>query len=326
MKLPKKFGLILRVLISIGLVTFAYYFVDRRQLVEAIADVPYRFVFLAATLYALTLTINITKWYVLLRGAGIDVPLLSVLRASFAGLYINCFGFGTVGGDVTKALWIARQTKDREVALVTVVADRALGLLLLGILGVFGALVTPHNKVPPALLYGTIAGVVLLSAGWLFAPFVIQRSLARLPKIRDIFGRIARGFPRDRARMLQAVIIGLVFHLAQISLFCLVTWELSSPIPFRTLLASLPFANIVTTLPLSWMGLGVREGVYVYFFVPEYLTQGQAIVAAALWLMSMTITSVIGGLIVVLDRRKPNASAEAPAPFTESASLELNEQ
>src|ERR1041384_6060370 len=120
----------------------------------------------ALLLYLLGQCLSAVKWARLATAVGFRESLPRFGAYYFIGMFFNAFGFGTVGGDVVRALYLAGGSGRRALAANTVLADRVSGLLvLLGIalvsLGVF------HHYELPASIYWTV--VVLSSAlvgGW----------------------------------------------------------------------------------------------------------------------------------------------------------------
>ena len=49
----------------------------------------------------------------LARSGGIDVPSLLAFKAYFLGMFVNCFGLGTVGGDFARAI-VSVANKNRK--------------------------------------------------------------------------------------------------------------------------------------------------------------------------------------------------------------------
>ncbi len=94
--------------------------------------------------------------------------------------------------------------------------------------------------------------------------------------------------------------VALVFHLLQITLVYMIVSHLQPTITWSHTLYAVPFINIASTLPLTWMGIGVRENAYVFFFVPTLLTHEQAVIVSAVWLLAITITSLAGGVLAVI--------------------------
>ena len=66
------------------------------------------------------------------------------------------------------------------------------------------------------------------------------------------------------------------------------------------LFSVIPLVAILTSLPISWNGLGVREYAYQAFLSPHTLTIDQAIAFGAMWLLATTVASALGGIVGAL--------------------------
>jgi hypothetical protein len=77
-------------------------------------------------------------------------------------------------------------------------------------------------------------------------------------------------------------------------------YGLGIEVSMTTLMTIVPFVNIVSSLPISWQGLGVRENAYRFFFVPAICSTEQAVAFGALWLLAVTTSALIGGVIGVI--------------------------
>jgi len=109
-------------------------------------------------------------------------------------------------------------------------------------------------------------------------------------------------FPRDPKTLIIITTLSIVFHLVQISLHAVMAAGMGIEISFTTLLLVIPFVNIVCSLPISWNGLGVREKAYTYFLAtaPAIVSYEQAVAFGAIWLLAVTVSSAIGGIVAMM--------------------------
>lgn len=277
-----------------------YYSVDIAQFKNTFLQVPLLVIVLVAIGYALSQVINSVKWWILARAAGLHVSFLRILTAAFIGQYVNCFGLGTVGGDLTRALLITGSGERKEVGLATVVADRTLGLAVLALIGIISVSVFHSTKLDLGIVHVALGFALLVLGGWALAPKIVPFLLRRWPKLQAKIAATLKAFPAKPSVLFSVIFLSVCFHLLQISLFAVIGRGFGVEIPFSYLLVAIPFSNIISTLPLSWMGLGIRENVYVFFFVPAYLSHEQAVISGAIWLLGMTIASALGGIISIL--------------------------
>jgi len=76
-----------------------------------------------------TLAIGIARWRTVLGVPGLQLPYSRAAEISFVAHFFNSFLLGTAGGDVMKAVYVARETRHKKTeAVVTVFVDRVIGL------------------------------------------------------------------------------------------------------------------------------------------------------------------------------------------------------
>ncbi len=75
------------------------------------------------------LAIGVARWRMVLGVPGLRLPYARALEISFVAHFFNSFLLGTAGGDVMKAVYVARETRQQKTeAVVTVFVDRVIGL------------------------------------------------------------------------------------------------------------------------------------------------------------------------------------------------------
>lgn len=296
------------------MLTFAAYYIEPARLIAVLKDVRWTVLVAVCLGYLGSQALTSAKWWLLARSAGIEATVGRAIRAGFIGSYLNCFGLGTVGGDVARAIVLTGEPSRRAASFASVAADRMLGMGVLASIGVFSVILFRAGSIESSLILPSIAVCILVPVSWVLAPKVLALILDRFPWAAKRSKGVLEAFPTNRGTLFLASGISLVFHLWQIGLFALITYGLGAHIPWAYLLVAIPFANIASNLPLSWMGLGIRENAYIFFFVPAYLTREQALASGAIWLLSMTIASAVGAVLAVMtgDLRLLREDGECP--------------
>ena len=94
----------------------------------------------AGLIFLCGVLITFTRWYVLVRAQELPFSLIDAVRLGFIGQFFSAFLPGSVGGDLVKAGFLAREQSRRTVAIATIVLDRVLGLMgLLFLAAIAGA-------------------------------------------------------------------------------------------------------------------------------------------------------------------------------------------
>src|SRR5687768_3319226 len=110
---------------------------------ETLQKMDLKFLLLSILLMGVILLLGIIRWHMILQVHGLNVPLRRTAQISIIGHFFNSFLLGSVGGDVLKAYYVARETHHKKTeAVVTVVVDRIIGL---SSLLVFACIMLPPN-------------------------------------------------------------------------------------------------------------------------------------------------------------------------------------
>jgi uncharacterized membrane protein YbhN (UPF0104 family) len=192
----------------------------------------------------------------------------------------------------------------KTICLATVVADRAHGLVVLLCIGILSVLFFGGNVLPFWLWLTLSVGGILVILGWFIGPEFLLYLVPKDHPFRVRVEQLSQSIPRDRGTLTSITILSLIFHLWQITLHQVMASALSVGISWPTLLVSIPFINVLSNLPISWQGLGVRENGYAFFLVPHSLLYEQAVAMGVIWLFAITSSGALGGLIAMLIRNK----------------------
>jgi len=273
------------------------------QLFETLSKVSIMSAALLTLGYVMGQCLSTLKWWVILKTGGLKVSVARTFRAYFIGMFVNCFGFGTIGGDVSRALIVSAGTQNKAEALSSVLADRLHGLSVLGLIGLIATIVWggAHGFTPVL-----IALCIAVPLGWVFAPRIVPKLLPEGAFKAKVIAALLM-LPQRPLPLMIITVISLVFHTTQMALHLYMAHLYGALIPIGKLLTSVPFVNIASTLPISWNGLGVREQAYKFFLVPDILSIDQAVGFGALWLVAVTASSAIGGLVSVITGSVKNA-------------------
>jgi glycosyltransferase 2 family protein len=294
--------LLIKIFISLAMLTLALRLVDINELKQSLLSIPLPTLGVVVVIFFFGQLLSSYKWWLLARSGSIEVPWLLAVRAYFLGMAVNCFGLGTVGGDLARALVLGSKSKQNPTALASVFADRVHGITVLAAIGVVSMVFSDRQHIGSEYLMLLPVCIIAVVIAWYFGPGI---ALAVLPKggaLHKNMEQIAQVFPRDPTTISYISLISLVFHLLQIGLHQVMAAGFGIQIPWPVLLVTIPVINILSSLPISWNGLGVRENGYVFFLAPLLLSREHAIAFGVMWLLAMAISSVIGGLVLVFSK------------------------
>lgn len=266
-------------------------------------NIPVSYGLLIIATYVVGQILSAFKWWNIARASGVHSSFLTTIKAYFIGMFVNCFGFGTVGGDLARGILITEGKPIKTTAVATVIADRAHGLATIALIGTVAIILCGPLSLQPFFIWILILFSVGIFGGWFLLPYLVDRFLSGTHALRTKIELVTKVISNNRKTLIYITSLSILFHCLQISLHKLIGYSLGLDIPWSYLFVFVPFINIVSTLPISWNGLGVREQAYAAFFVPAgILSVEDAVAFGTLWLIAVTICSAVGGLVAVMTK------------------------
>jgi uncharacterized protein (TIRG00374 family) len=273
-----------------------------------------------AVLLAQTL-VAAARWGLVVRGLTLQASRSDILRILLVGLFFNQTLPSSVGGDAVR-VWQLRRVGNRGAAATTsVVLDRLIALLALLPLMVLGIL-----RLADDLANGVLAPVlVLITVGTAAGSFVLLM-LHRLPR-RHLTGHAtalrtmsagADRLLRTPSAVVPAFALSVVIHLTTGVSVYLLARGLDVPLSLGDAIVLTPLVLLVTTVPVSFAGWGLREGAMVLILAMIGIREGDALTLSVAFGLSVMATGVPGGVLWLLSGRPttfaPQATEEPAVP------------
>jgi uncharacterized membrane protein YbhN (UPF0104 family) len=300
-----------RIAVSLAIVVYILVDVDHGDLAGALARVRLGPFVGALLLYIAGQLMSSYKWWLLGTSVGLDRPLGDYARFYFIGMFFNLFGPSTLGGDVVRALYLA-DGRQPGLSFNSVVFDRASGLALLMAMGAVGLLLFPQYDFPWPLTAGVVVAGAVLVLGWWTCPHLV-RLLPEQNRIRRQVEDELAPFWRDRRMLLQISVVSIAFHLTQVTAQWVLARAAGAALPFSYCLIFHPMISVMTALPLSVGGFGVREGGYLYFLTRIDVDDSIAVTAGLLWFAVTALAGLLGGALFVASGAELPRLRRAPA-------------
>jgi glycosyltransferase 2 family protein len=310
--------LLLKLLVSGGLLAYILTRVHIERFLYTLAAADLAMIVWAAVIYLFSQAISTIRWTVLARPMGIKAPFKSLASYYVIGMFFNLFAPGTVGGDVSRVYYLIRE-QDRDDpgrtvptvrAAMSVLMDRAIGMVVLVWIGAIALFLFPGYPVPRTIRILTMVLAVGFAASTALIP-VLRRALpedghSTIVKLRLIL----RGYRAHWSALAQAALLSVVIHLIQAWMHFVIGGALNITIPFSYCLIVYPLVGTFAAIPISLNGLGLREGGYIFFLGLIGIPTEKGIAFGLLLFFIVAMDSLIGG-IVFLVRKAPKTSTAA---------------
>jgi uncharacterized membrane protein YbhN (UPF0104 family) len=227
----------------------------------------------------------------------IQIPLRTLIRQFFVGAYFSNLLPTAIGGDAVRLFMLAECGLPKQEGAVTILIERSIGSAALVVLALTGVLAFP---VPPeirlgvvVLALGVIAAAVCLLAGRRWFARIARRHPALQPAMSAL--DLLAGHP---GTLLLALILSLLFQTASIALSWVVALAFDIDVSFLACLALVPLVWLVTLLPISLGGIGIREAAFTYLFGTIGIGTEASLVISLGTFAALLMTGTVGACFV----------------------------
>ncbi|HEV2294990.1 MAG TPA: lysylphosphatidylglycerol synthase transmembrane domain-containing protein [Tepidisphaeraceae bacterium] len=266
------------------------------------------FLWAAVLIFPLTFLITGLRWHLLLKALDIHLGLARAFIINMVGAFYNTFMPGSTGGDVLKAYYAAKQTHLRTRAVMSVIVDRAIGLIALITLG--GTMAALQWQEPATRQIAVIAaGVIgMLAVGmfvfyttWLRHATGLGFVLRRLPMQTQVNKAIeTMEIYRRRPWLVTGALVGsLPVHMTVVvsAMFAGMAFDL--PLRPQQYWVIVPVIVLAGSIPISPQGAGVMEFFAILLTRPHGCTVAQAFALTMSIRLVQIAWNLTGGIFVL---------------------------
>ena len=310
-----------RILISGLLLYFALRGIDfgevRTRLLQGGAGWFFAWMALSVVVIVFQILLGAMRWQEISVRCNAPLGLMQAFRYNMIGTFFNQTLPSTIGGDAMR-LWLVHRTgAGWRFATYSILVDRAIGLIALAVVVVaslpwsYQLIADPHGR--SALLAVDLAalagGLGFLVFGWLRWPFLKRLwGFDHLHACSLIANKVI--FSQKHGPAI-AVLSLLVHVLAVVIAWCVVR-AITAPASFGQVFQLVPPVMLITMLPISIAGWGVREATMGLAFGYAGLMASEGVNISLLFGAVTFLVGVVGGLVWIVSAEK---AAQGAAPI-----------
>jgi len=299
-KIPNYLKIILKLCLGFFLLLILFLKIPRKSVLDAFLEARPSFFLSALIMYLGGQIISAYKWSVLAEPLNFKRPFPIFVSFYFIGMFFNLFMPGSIGGDLYRAALLAGLEKSRRRAAYSVLAERYTGgIALLSFCAL--AVGIYFRSSLPAILSTLI--FALLAIGWFF--------LLTLPLWEKIFPwiqKLAQKFNledftiywKHPAKLLWVLVLSFLFQSINILTVALLGMSININVPLLSYFFIVPIVDLLSILPISISGLGIRESGYVLIFKFLGVEPSKGLACGLLVLAITIICGILGGIIYSL--------------------------
>ncbi|HVU06057.1 MAG TPA: lysylphosphatidylglycerol synthase transmembrane domain-containing protein [Polyangiaceae bacterium] len=250
---------------------------------------------LAVGLGVLNLAVGALRFRDVLAAYGLSPlpPFAFLFHGYLVASFYNTFVPGNVGGDALRAHTARAAFGSPADAYVAVILERGLGVSALFVvsgLAAFGTRGVPSFA--PPLLLGTGVVLTALSFG---GPAILERLARFLPR-RFAAALDGLTVPRPSAPLLRSFLWSVATQILSVLAAHVLLSDLAPEVTLRDSLALVPLAMLSIYVPVSLLGLGLREAAFVVLFGRIGVPANVATAGSLAFMASLMTIAALGGI------------------------------
>lgn len=258
------------------------------------------------------LLLGALRWHDVSSYAGAPLTQQSAIRFTVIGAFFNQTLPSSIGGDAVRLLLVRQAGAGWRAAAYSVFVDRAVGMIALAVVIAVGLpwsfrLVTdPHGQTTLALIDAAALAACFgfLAFGWItWSKLRNWRPTHHLQACSRIANRVLLGWPVGARVATMSVLV----HVLMVAAAWGAAKSISAPVDFLSLLLLVPPVLLITMLPISVAGWGVRETAMMVAFGYAGLPQASGINISLLFGAATFFVGVFGGVVWLFSSEKRTA-------------------
>jgi uncharacterized membrane protein YbhN (UPF0104 family) len=309
-----------KLLLAMGILGFLFSQLRGEDTFQQLVEQPKRWPLLAlAQVLALVgLSCNYLRWWVLVRALNLRFSVADAFRLGSLGLLLNQVSPGSVGGDLFKAVFIAReQPGKRTEAIASVLIDRIVGLFAMLVVATAGYGLALQSMPLSPFVHGLGRAVAALAACGVVGIALLMTPLFTGPKAKELARRLP-GVGGTLERLIDAaaayrhgrryLFAGILFGCCTHTLFVVALWCVGRGLPFDapqllTVFVAGPLSLAAGAIPLVPGGLGTFEATMNYLYESVGCQTGVGLMVALTFRVMTYVMAGLGAIYYLNARR-----------------------
>src|SRR6516162_7424678 len=306
---------IVKILISVALLYLALRKVNLADLASRLNVTSLGWIVLAIGVTLLQIFLGVLRWREVSAECHAPLETMTALRFNLIGTFFNQTLPSSIGGDAVRLWLVARGGAGWRAATYSIFVDRAIGLIALAVI-IVATLPWSYNLIGNA--YGRYALLLVDFAALAGGAGFLLIGVLPWPWLKRWWGThhihacavIANRVIFDRHTGPKIVVLSLLVHVLAVVIAWCVVQSIAAPVAFGQVFQLVPPVMLITMMPISIAGWGVREATMGLAFGYAGLMTNEGINISLLYGAVSFIVGAFGGLVWIVSAEKASKGAK----------------
>ena len=310
-QLNSKIKACLKGIIAIVLLTWLFYTIDIDSMKIKILATDLRFFFMACLIIVCGNVFGALRWRVLLTSKGYKFPIRLLTSYYFIGIFFSFFCPTVVGGDIGRGYYLYKKGAAKEVAIDSIITERILGVAALICFSLFSILINTSLVDVPGLKYMIIAIsicffsfiiLIFYQGTWALIPKKLKKYASNQLSLLVNLWHGIREYIDSPGILFRCFLITILFQLSGIIATYLIGISIGCSINFFYYLMLLPIVWLISMIPITLNGLGLRESAFVFLFVSVGMNKESAVSISILIFLLAVVQGLLGSIFFIFNK------------------------
>lgn len=320
----KTFFLFLRLIGLISCFFLVFYIIDINRMISLLKRLSLWVVFFALICELFRLLLTSIRWQLLNSDNLKQLSQWQYFRYIIIGSTFNLFMPGALGGDLARSVLVFRAVnKNRSANIFSILTDRIVGFSSIILLGIIACLITP--RLPSRNHY-------LLYLLFLLAIFLCAIAMALSTKVINLFKKllikfgsygekfidiltawqgVVRFYLKNPKRVLLALSVCFPIHISWFIIVYILARNIGINISFLSISLVTSLVWVISAIPITFAGLGVRELSFVYLLSLQGISGEFATALSLQQFAIITLVAMIGIPFIWIGNVKQKSKCKA---------------
>lgn len=307
------FSIFIRLLGTFLLFAFILSKVDLHKVMAHLHTIPFYLLFLIFAWNTLCQLIGVYRWDVILRSHEIRLSFPHLCVVTLKSMFFNMILPTAMGGDVIRGYALYKNPEKRREGVASVLVDRMVGLTAMVGIALFSVLWGSRYLEETPFTFYILAFAVLyfFVLALLATSFLkkITQKVFSIVKLKTLSEKVMSlldalySYLSFRRTMGYALFLSFVLQVGVIFTYFFVAKVMDVHMSLFHLFLFMPVVWIISMLPVSLGGLGLREGAFIFLFskvgIPKEACLSMSFVATG----AMMLLGLVGGLCMLVPEK-----------------------
>jgi len=292
-------------LFSCFFVIFLIWKSEPKLILKLITSCNFIYLYISIFLFLFIVIIGVYRWKLLLSQVLIKSSFSELTKLILLSQFGNVFIPGGFWGDLMRGLKLKKKSSTSK-GIASVFIDR--------VLGIFGFIFLGFIMLPFAsqflkrslfifllIIFSSI--IVLVFLVFYYGKFqqliinILSSKRKIIKKLKQFYLDVIFQANNNNVTIFKAFIISLIANFINIFVFYFISKALGNSVSLIYFFLFIPIIIVISRIPISFQGLGLREAGFIVLFAKSGLTRSQSLSISLLYFTIILTVALLSGII-----------------------------